>query len=113
MAYDEADANKIKKAEKRAAAKFKSSQEKKRKSNAEFSTSAPTPNNASRFSGPSGFSFPPTQSRELSVLLLFKGSCLLISLFGVIQLELRILFWISLKAVEYGSFSEVAFTVFD
>ena len=40
LADDEADANKIKKAEKRAAAKFKSSQVKKRKSSAEFSTSA-------------------------------------------------------------------------
>ena len=62
LADDEADATKIKKAEKRAATKFKSLQEKKRKSNAKFSTPAPSPNNASRFSGPSGFSFPPTAS---------------------------------------------------
>ena len=60
LADDEADASKIKKAEKRAAAKFKSLQEKKRRTNAKFSTSAPSPNNASRFTGPSGFSFPPT-----------------------------------------------------
>ena len=62
LADDEADASKIKKAEKRAAAKFKSLQEKKRRTNAKFSTSAPSPNNASRFSGPSGFSFPPPAS---------------------------------------------------
>ena len=62
LADDEADASKIKKAEKRAAAKFKSLQEKERRTNAKFSTSAPSPNNASIFSGPSGFSFPPTAS---------------------------------------------------
>lgn len=62
LADDEADTSKIKKAEKRAAAKFKSLQEKKRRTNAKFSTSAPSPSNASRFSGPSGFFFPPTAS---------------------------------------------------
>ncbi|CAH3108436.1 unnamed protein product, partial [Porites lobata] len=46
---DEADVSKITKAEKRAAAKFKSFQEKKRSTNAKFSTSAPSPSNASRF----------------------------------------------------------------
>ena len=46
---DEADVSKIKKAAKRAAAKFKSFQEKKRSTNAKFSTSAPSPSNASRF----------------------------------------------------------------
>ena len=50
LADDETDASKIKKAEKRAAANFKSLQEKKRRTNAKFSTSAPSPNNASRFS---------------------------------------------------------------
>ena len=40
-----------------------------------------------------------SQSRELSVSLLSKGSCTLICLFGVIQLELQILCWILLKAV--------------
>lgn len=59
LADDEADVSKIKKAEKRAAAKFKSLQEKKR---TKFSTSAPSPSNASRFSGPSGFFFPPNAS---------------------------------------------------
>ena len=46
---DEAGVSKIKKAEKRAAVKFKSLQEKKRRTNAKFSTSAPSPSNASRF----------------------------------------------------------------
>ena len=41
LADDEADATKIKKAEKRTAAKSKSLQDKKRRSNAKFSTSAP------------------------------------------------------------------------
>ena len=49
MVDDEADVSKIKKAEKRAAVKFKSLQEKKRRTNAKFSTSAPSPSNASRF----------------------------------------------------------------
>ena len=40
-----------------------------------------------------------SQGRELSVPLLSKGSCTLICLFGVIQLELQILCWILLKAV--------------
>ena len=62
LADDEADVSKIKKAEKRAAAKFKSLQEKKRRTNAKFSTSAPSPSNASRFSGLSGFFFPPNAS---------------------------------------------------
>ena len=61
LADDDADAAKIKKAEKRAAAKFKSLQEKKRKSSAKFSSSAPSPNNASRIGGPSG-PFPPAAS---------------------------------------------------
>lgn len=62
LADDEADACKIKKAETRAAAKLKSLQEKKRKTNAKFSTSAPSPSNASRFSGLLGFFFPPNAS---------------------------------------------------
>lgn len=62
LADDEADVSKIKKAEKRATAKFKSLQEKKRRINAKFSTSAPSPSNASRFSGLSGFFFPPYAS---------------------------------------------------
>ena len=58
LADDEADASKIKKAEKRAAAKLKTLQEKK-KPGTKFSFSAPSPNSASRFGGASG-SFPPS-----------------------------------------------------
>ena len=61
MADDEADASKIKKAEKRAAAKLKTLQEKKKKSSTKFSFSAPSPNSASRFGGASR-SFPPAGS---------------------------------------------------
>ena len=42
LAYDEADAAKMKKAEKRTAADFKALQDKKRKSSVKFSTSAPS-----------------------------------------------------------------------
>ena len=52
------DASKIKKAEKRSAAKLKTLQEKKKKSDTKCSFSAPSPNSASRFGGASG-SFPP------------------------------------------------------
>ena len=58
---DEADALKIKKAEKRAAARLKTLQEKKKKSGTKFSFSAPLPNSASIFGGVSG-SFPPAGS---------------------------------------------------
>ena len=61
LADDEADASKIKKAEKRAAVKLKTLQEKKRKSSAKFSFSAPSPSNASRIGGAFG-SFPSTGS---------------------------------------------------
>ena len=61
LADDEADASKIKKAEKRAAARLKTLQEKKKKSGTKFSSSAPSPNSASRFGGASG-SFPPAGS---------------------------------------------------
>ena len=40
-----------------------------------------------------------SRSRELSVPLLSKESCVLICLFGVIQLEPQILCWILLKMV--------------
>ena len=53
LADNEADASKIKKAEKRDAAKFKTLQEKKRKSNAKFSSSAPSSNNYSRIASAS------------------------------------------------------------
>ena len=52
LADDDADASNIKKAEKIAAAKFKSLQEKRRKSSAKFSTSVSLGNNASRIGGP-------------------------------------------------------------
>ena len=58
---DEEDASKIKKAEKRAAAKLKTLQEKKKKSSTKFSFSAPSPNSTSRFGSASG-SFPPAGS---------------------------------------------------
>ena len=61
MADDEADASKIKKAEKRSAAKPKTLQEKKKKSGTKCSFSAHSPNSASRFGGASG-SFPPAGS---------------------------------------------------
>ena len=61
LADDEADASKIKKAEKRAAASLKSLHEKKKKSDTKFSFPAPSPNSASRFGGASG-SFPPAGS---------------------------------------------------
>lgn len=61
LADDEVDASKIKKAEKRAAAKLKTLQEKKKKSSTKFSFSAPSPNSASRFGSASG-SFPPPGS---------------------------------------------------
>ena len=61
LADDEADASKIKKAEKRAEARLKTLQEKKKKSGTKFSFSAPSPNSASRFGGASG-SFPPAGS---------------------------------------------------
>ena len=61
LADDEADASKIKKAEKRAAARLKTIQEKKKKSGTKFSFSAPLPSSASIFSGASG-SFPPAGS---------------------------------------------------
>jgi len=57
LADDEAEASKIKKAEKRAAVKLKTLQEKKRKSSAKFSFSAPSPSNVSRIGGEFG-SFP-------------------------------------------------------
>ena len=40
-----------------------------------------------------------SESRKLSVLFLSKESCVLICLFGVIQFELQISFWILLKTV--------------
>ena len=58
---DEADASKIKKAEKRAAAKLKTLQEKKKKSGTKFSYSALSLNSVSRFGGASG-SFLPADS---------------------------------------------------
>ena len=61
LADDEADASKIKKAEKRAAVRLKTLQEKKKKSGTKFSFSAPSPNSASRFGGASS-SFPPAGS---------------------------------------------------
>ena len=61
LADDEADASKIKKAEKRAAARLKTLQEKKKKSGTKFSFSAPSPNSVSRFGGASE-SFPSTGS---------------------------------------------------
>lgn len=57
LADDEADASKIKKAKRRAAARLKTLQEKKKRSGTKFSFSAPVPNSASRFGGASG-SFP-------------------------------------------------------
>ena len=54
------DASKIKKAEKRSAAKLKTLQEKKKKSDTKCSFSAPSPNSASRFGGAhASGSFPP------------------------------------------------------
>ena len=61
LADDEADASKIKKAEKGAAAKLKTLQEEKTKSGTKFSFSAPSPNSASRFGGAFGY-FPPAGS---------------------------------------------------
>ena len=61
LADNEADASKIEKAEKRAAARLKTLQEKKKKSGSKFSFSAPSPNSASRFGGASS-SFPPAGS---------------------------------------------------
>ena len=58
LADDVAVASKIKKAEKGAASKLKTLQEKKRKSSAKFSSSTPSLSNASRIGGASG-SFPP------------------------------------------------------
>ena len=61
LADDEADASNIKKAKRRAAARLKTLQEKKKRSGTKFSFSMPVPNSASRFGGASG-SFPPVGS---------------------------------------------------
>ena len=79
LADDEADASKIKRAEKRATARLKTLQEKKKKPGTKFSFSAPSPNNASRFGGvsscfPPGGSYFRPQGRYSGNI--FKGSAL-------------------------------------
>ena len=77
LADDEADASKNKKAEKRAAARLKTLQDKKKKSGNKLSFSAPSLNSASRFGGASG-SFPPAGSyfrpQSLYSGNIFRGS---------------------------------------